>query len=179
MGNVDRVMRHRIRNHDALSGGQADITDFSQRVFQADLLLANGEHVKAVTYIRPQVFKTHAQFVQGRDQVVFLKVPGVCDKVAGGKEAAVQVYPWASLLQQLEGQVADIDVFNAEGGSQLGKPLFPLSPDRFLFYRDLVCQLIDLHAGVFQVDSTGKLQIDFLADSGAYRSEMAVFSLVH
>ncbi|MFM7437307.1 MAG: Ig-like domain-containing protein, partial [Snowella sp.] len=32
-------------------------------------------------------------------------------------------------------------------------------------------------AGVFQVDSTGKLQIDFLADSGAYRSEMAVFSL--
>ena len=31
--------------------------------------------------------------------------------------------------------------------------------------------------GVFQVDSTGKLQIDFLADSGAYRSEMAVFSL--
>ena len=34
-------------------------------------------------------------------------------------------------------------------------------------------------AGVFQVDSTGKLQIDFLADSGAYRSEMAVFSLVH
>jgi hypothetical protein len=32
-------------------------------------------------------------------------------------------------------------------------------------------------AGIFQVDSTGKLQIDFLADSGAYRSEMAVFSL--
>jgi hypothetical protein len=31
--------------------------------------------------------------------------------------------------------------------------------------------------GIFSVDQTGKLTIDFLADSGSYHSEMAIFSL--
>jgi RHS repeat-associated protein len=35
----------------------------------------------------------------------------------------------------------------------------------------------DLDPGVFLVDNGGKVSIDFLADAGAYRSEMAVFSL--
>jgi RHS repeat-associated protein len=35
----------------------------------------------------------------------------------------------------------------------------------------------DLDPGIFLVDSAGRVSIDFLADGGAYRSEMAIFSL--
>jgi Domain of unknown function (DUF4114)/Bacterial Ig-like domain len=35
----------------------------------------------------------------------------------------------------------------------------------------------DLDPGIFLVDNGGRVSIDFLADAGAYRSEMAVFSL--
>jgi Domain of unknown function (DUF4114)/SdrD B-like domain/von Willebrand factor type A domain/Bacterial Ig-like domain/Putative Ig domain len=36
---------------------------------------------------------------------------------------------------------------------------------------------LDLDPGIFQVDSNGKISIDFLADAGAFQSQMAIFSL--
>jgi RHS repeat-associated protein len=36
---------------------------------------------------------------------------------------------------------------------------------------------LDLDPGIFQVDSNGKISVDFLADAGAFQSQMAIFSL--
>jgi membrane-associated phospholipid phosphatase len=43
--------------------------------------------------------------------------------------------------------------------------------------QNIVVEQSSLDKGIFEVDGTGKLSIDFLADAGGYRSEMAVFSL--
>lgn len=43
--------------------------------------------------------------------------------------------------------------------------------------QSLVVEQASLEKGIFEVDGTGKLSIDFLADAGGYRSEMAIFSL--
>jgi RHS repeat-associated protein len=43
--------------------------------------------------------------------------------------------------------------------------------------QNIAVEHADLDPGIFLVDSNGKVSIDFLADAGAYRSEMAVFSL--
>jgi membrane-associated phospholipid phosphatase/methionine-rich copper-binding protein CopC len=43
--------------------------------------------------------------------------------------------------------------------------------------KSIAIEQASLDQGIFDVDATGKLTIDFLADSGSYHSEMAVFSL--
>jgi RHS repeat-associated protein len=43
--------------------------------------------------------------------------------------------------------------------------------------QNIAVEHADLNPGIFLVDSAGKVAIDFLADGGAYRSEMAIFSL--
>jgi membrane-associated phospholipid phosphatase/methionine-rich copper-binding protein CopC len=43
--------------------------------------------------------------------------------------------------------------------------------------QSIAVEQASLDKGIFDVDATGKLTIDFLADSGSYHSEMAIFSL--
>ncbi len=43
--------------------------------------------------------------------------------------------------------------------------------------QEIEVEQASLDPGIFQVDSNGKISVDFLADAGAFQSEMAIFSL--
>ncbi len=43
--------------------------------------------------------------------------------------------------------------------------------------KEIEVEQASLDSGIFEVDSNGKISLDFLADAGAFQSEMAIFSL--
>jgi hypothetical protein len=72
---------------------------------------------------------------------------------------------------------SNADLFKPSSDSSLSQQLFINRFEQSLIQAPLAAAQSITERGVFSVDQTGKLTIDFLADSGSYRSEMAIFSL--
>jgi methionine-rich copper-binding protein CopC len=69
------------------------------------------------------------------------------------------------------------DLFKASSDAALPQQLSINRFEQSLIRAPLAASQSITDRGVFSVDQTGKLTIDFLADSGSYHSEMAIFSL--
>jgi methionine-rich copper-binding protein CopC len=72
---------------------------------------------------------------------------------------------------------SNADLFKPSSDSSLSQQLSINRFEQSLIQAPLAAAQSITERGVFSVDQTGKLTIDFLADSGSYRSEMAIFSL--
>ncbi len=69
------------------------------------------------------------------------------------------------------------DIFKASSDSSLPQQLSINRFEQNLIQMPLAAAQSITDRGIFNVDQTGRLTIDFLADSGSYHSEMAIFSL--
>jgi methionine-rich copper-binding protein CopC len=69
------------------------------------------------------------------------------------------------------------DLFKASPALSLSQQLSINRFEQSLIKAPLAASQSITDRGIFTVDQTGKLTIDFLADSGSYHSEMAIFSL--